>query len=88
MHPRSLIRPIVGYPKSVIRSVDLCRGLVKEFFGDNSGIDFLNYSIKTCCGYSLEAPRRGASNEYPRHMFYEDSNRENNSRILCQCGRQ
>ena len=21
------------------------------------------------CGYSLEAPRRGASNEYPQHMF-------------------
>ena len=24
---------------------------------------------KICCGYSLEAPRRGASNEYPEHMF-------------------
>ena len=22
-----------------------------------------------CCGYSLEAPHRGASNEYPQHMF-------------------
>ena len=22
-----------------------------------------------CCGYSLEAPQRGASNEYPQHMF-------------------
>ena len=22
-----------------------------------------------CCGYSLEAPRRGTSNEYPQHMF-------------------
>ena len=21
-----------------------------------------------CCGYSLEAPRLGASNEYPQHM--------------------
>ena len=21
-----------------------------------------------CCGYSLEAPLRGASNEYPQHM--------------------
>ena len=28
---------------------------------------FLNKNI--CCGYSLEAPRRGASNEYPQHMF-------------------
>ena len=22
-----------------------------------------------CCGYSLESPRRGDSNEYPQHMF-------------------
>ena len=22
-----------------------------------------------CCGYSLEVPRRGTSNEYPQHMF-------------------
>ena len=28
---------------------------------------FLNENI--CFGYSLEAPRRGASNEYPQHMF-------------------
>ena len=28
---------------------------------------FLHENI--CCGYSLEAPRRGASNEYPQHMF-------------------
>ena len=28
---------------------------------------FLNDNI--CFGYSLEAPRRGASNEYPKHMF-------------------
>ena len=25
--------------------------------------------MKTYCGYSLEAPRRGASNEYPQHMI-------------------
>ena len=24
---------------------------------------------KIRCGYSLEVPRRGASNEYPQHMF-------------------
>ena len=28
---------------------------------------FLNKNI--CCGYSLEVPRRGTSNEYPQHMF-------------------
>ena len=25
--------------------------------------------MKTCCGYSLEAPQKGASNEYPQRMF-------------------
>ena len=25
--------------------------------------------MKTCCGYSLEVPHRGTSNEYPQHMF-------------------
>ena len=37
------------------------------------GLGYFSYfSIKNniCCGYSLEAPRRGASNEYPQHMFY------------------
>ena len=30
---------------------------------------FLFLYKNICCGYSLEAPRRGASNEYPQHMF-------------------
>ena len=32
-------------------------------------ISFLFLDENICCGYSLEAPRRGASNEYPQHMF-------------------
>ena len=32
-------------------------------------ISFLFLHENICCGYSLEAPRRGASNEYPQHMF-------------------
>ena len=32
-------------------------------------IFFLFRHENICCGYSLEAPRRGASNEYPQHMF-------------------
>ena len=30
---------------------------------------FLFLDENICCGHSLEAPRRGASNEYPQHMF-------------------
>ena len=32
-------------------------------------IIFLFLHKNICCGYSLEAPLRGASNEYPQHMF-------------------
>ena len=32
-------------------------------------IVFLFLDENVCCGYSLEAPWRGASNEYPQHMF-------------------
>ena len=30
---------------------------------------FLFLDKNICCGYSLEVPRWGASNEYPQHMF-------------------
>ena len=32
-------------------------------------IFFLLLHENLCCGYSLEAPHGGASNEYPQHMF-------------------
>ena len=34
-------------------------------------ISFLFLHENICCGYSLEAPRWGTSNEYPQHMFLE-----------------
>ena len=42
-------------------------GLDKSGYQVNIFFLFLNENI--CCGYSLEAPRRGASNEYPQHVF-------------------
>ena len=30
---------------------------------------FLFLEENICCGYSLEVPHQGASNEYPQHMF-------------------
>ena len=35
----------------------------------NRFVVFIFLDENICCGYSLEAPRRGASNEYPQHMF-------------------
>ena len=30
---------------------------------------FLFFHGSICCGYSLEVPQRGTSNEYPQHTF-------------------
>ena len=38
----------------------------KREYSNNIFFLFLHENI--CCGYSLEAPQRGASNEYPQHM--------------------
>ena len=32
-------------------------------------INFLIFAQNIDCGYSLEPPRRGGSNEYPQYMF-------------------
>ena len=43
--------------------------LGKTLFQEKKMIFFLFLQENIRCGYSLEAPRRGASNEYPQHMF-------------------
>ena len=39
--------------------------------------DIFTFLLKTDCGYSLEPPRRGGSNEYPQSMFLS-RNKKNN----------
>ena len=34
---------------------------------------FLHKNV--CCDYSLEAPHRGASNEYPQHRFFVEKDK-------------
>ena len=43
--------------------------LDKVLFQLKSINSFLFLHENICCGYSLEAPCRGASNEYPQYMF-------------------
>ena len=38
----------------------------------NSLLDFLISAQNIDCGYSLEPPRRGGSNEYPQSMFWAE----------------
>ena len=40
----------------------------KMLFSVNSKI-LIFFLLNVCCGYSLEAPRQGASNEHHQHMF-------------------
>ena len=39
------------------------------FFSTKILLSFLFLNESICCGYSLEAPRQGASNEYPQQIF-------------------
>ena len=39
---------------------------------------FLIFAQNIDCGYTLEQPRRGGSNEYPQSMFW-DKNKKNRS---------
>ena len=44
---------------------------VVVFFFQSKNIDIFSYFFtkNICCGYSLEVPHRGTSNECPQHMF-------------------
>ena len=39
------------------------------YFSTEKSWYFSYFSTKTCCGYSLEVPQRGTSNEYPQRTF-------------------
>ena len=40
------------------------------FFNQKVPIFFLFLDENICCGYSLEAPCQGTSNEYPQHTIF------------------
>ena len=44
-------------------------GLDKGGYQAHNVNSFLISPQNVCCGYSLEAPRQGTSNEYLQHMF-------------------
>ena len=43
-----------------------------KFSDKNSDIFFYISAQNIDCGYSLEPPRRGGSNEYPQSMFWAE----------------
>ena len=44
-------------------------GLDKSGYQVNIFLTLYFFTKNICCGYSLVAPHRGASKEYPQHMF-------------------
>ena len=61
--------PIQTYRKFYLQKVKLFRKIISDIFHISAqNID---------CGYSLEPPRRGGSNEYPQSMFLS-RNKKNN----------
>ena len=53
------------------KSFGICQTIAwKTPFFNKKDWYFSYFSIKNiCCGYSLEVPHRGTSNEYPQHIF-------------------
>ena len=78
--PRSLPTQFASYPEIVSEIITKTR-LFKymESFPSKTKIfqiknsDIFHISAQNIdCGYSLEPPRRGGSNEYPQSMFYAE----------------
>ena len=73
--PRGKIEPMtsrspVGCPPKLLDfRVHTVTSDKTQFQTKNVFIFFLFLNENICCGYSIEVPHRGTSNEYPQHMF-------------------
>ena len=47
------------------------------FYSRKVLIIFLFHLLKQCCGYPLEVPLQGTSNEYPQHIMFSLRNKKN-----------
>ena len=64
---------LLGIKPQLNQSMNQCQSPLRPFVNI-----FLIPPQKICCGYSLEAPWRGASNEYPQHMLSLRNKKESN----------
>ena len=55
---------------------------IRRVFDDNWRIIFIILHKNICCGYSLESPRRGDSNEHPQHIIFLWRNKQNYPLII------
>ena len=65
-----VLSAFMGYSRSKKREVKISFHSSRCFFQSKKYINFFLFLHKNiCCGYSLEVPQWGTSNEYPQHMF-------------------
>ena len=50
---------------------------LKHAYSDRKSDIFHNSALNIDCGYSLEPPRRGGSNEYPQSIFFSRNKKKN-----------
>ena len=61
--------PLKHYENMPMQFTEIFLALKIKIFGCKILIFFLIFAQNIDCGYTLEPPRRGGSNEYPQSMF-------------------
>ena len=69
MHTQSNQCVLIHYENTPIQNILKILQPKKENFQMKNCATFHIYSQNKDCGYSLEPPRRGGSNEYPQSMI-------------------
>ena len=59
----------VHYENMTMQYIKIFKNVKKRKFLYKNFDIFLMFAQNIGCGYSLEPPRRGGSNEYPQSMF-------------------
>ena len=60
----------VHYENMPMQYIELSESVKNENFQKKFFDIFLNFAQNIDCGYTLEPPHRGDSNEYPQSMFW------------------
>ena len=69
MHLMGYTQHIFCCEEKDVFSSEVASYLALQIRGGIRIIFFLFIDKNICCGYSLEAPRQGASNEHPQYVF-------------------
>ena len=71
-----LFAPTVHYENLSMQYIYIMRYVSKAKIEISLEFFYINFAQNIDCGYTLEPPRRGGSNEYPQSMFW-NKNKKN-----------